>query len=117
MQPPRGSSITTSGRGADPRNIGDKQFMNTSIRILIDYLKQHEFNHAISPKILTRPAVKDFHNIVMFLFVQIDPNYKSTGKFEDEVVTMFKYLGYPYQISKWFTACMAIATGEHNVAN
>jgi kinetochore protein NDC80 len=100
MQPPRGSSITTSGRGADPRNIGDKQFMNTSIRILIDYLTQHEFNHAISPKILTRPAVKDFHNIVMFLFVQIDPNYKSTGKFEDEVVTMFKYLGYPYQISK-----------------
>lgn len=100
MQPPRGSSITTSGRGADPRNIGDKQFMNCSIRILIDYLTQHEFNHAISPKILTRPAVKDFHNIVMFLFVQIDPNYKSTGKFEDEVVTMFKYLGYPYQISK-----------------
>lgn len=100
MQPPRGSSITTSGRGADPRNIGDKQFMNTSIRILIDYLTQHEFNHAISPKILTRPAVKDFHNIVMFLFVQIDPNYKSAGKFEDEVVTMFKYLGYPYQISK-----------------
>lgn len=100
MQPPRGSSITTSGRGADPRNIGDKQFVNCSIRILIDYLTHHEFDHAISPKILTRPAVKDFHNIVMFLFRQIDPNYTSTGKFEDEVVTMFKHLGYPYQISK-----------------
>lgn len=74
--------------------------MNCSIRILIDYLTHHEFDHAISPKILTRPAVKDFHNIVMFLFRQIDPNYTSTGKFEDEVVTMFKHLGYPYQISK-----------------
>lgn len=97
---PRSSSITISGRVADPRNIGDKQFMNSSIRTLIDYLTQHEFDHSISPKILTRPAVKDFHNIVMFLFHQIDPNYTSTGKFEDEVVTMFKYLGYPYQISK-----------------
>ena len=100
MQPARGSSVTMSGRGADPRNISDKQFMNCSIRILIDYLTHHEFDHAISPKILTRPAVKDFYNIVMFLFRQIDPNYTSTGKFEDEVVTIFKYLGYPYQISK-----------------
>ena len=98
--PPRGSSITTAGRGADPRNISDKQFMNCSIRTLIDYLTHHEFDHAISPKILSRPAVKDFHNIVIFLFRQIDTNYTSTGKFEDEVVTMFKYLGYPYQISK-----------------
>ena len=89
-----------SGRGADPRNIGDKQFINSSIRILIEYLSNHEFDHVISPKILTRPAVKDFHNIVMFLFRQIDPNFTAAGKFEDEVVTMFKYLGYPYQISK-----------------
>ena len=100
MQPPRGSSITLSSRGSDPRNISDKQFINSSIRMLIDYLTHHEFDHAISPKILTRPAVKDFHNIVMFLFRQIDPNFTSAGKFEDEVVTMFKYLGYPYQISK-----------------
>jgi kinetochore protein NDC80 len=74
--------------------------MNSSIRTLIDYLTQHEYDHSISPKILTRPAVKDFHNIVMFLFRQIDINYTSTGKFEDEVVSMFKYLGYPYMISK-----------------
>ena len=100
IMPPRGSSITTAGRGTDPRNISDKQFMNCSIRTLIDYLTHHEFDHAISPKILSRPAVKDFHNIVIFLFRQIDTNYTSTGKFEDEVVTMFKYLGYPYQISK-----------------
>lgn len=89
------------GRGnADPRNISDKQFLSNSIRTLIEYLTRHNFDHAINPKILTRPAVKDFQNIVMFLFRQIDPNFTSSGKFEDEVVTVFKHLGYPYQISK-----------------
>ena len=102
MQPmPRGSSATPSmSKANDPRNISDKQFMNSSIRVLIDYLATNNFEHAINPKILTRPAVKDFQNIVMFLFKQIDPNYNPTGKFEDEVVMMFKFLGYPYQISK-----------------
>lgn len=84
----------------DTRNIGDKQFMNSSIRALIQYLTEHGFDHAISSKILTRPAVKDFHNIVMFLFKQLDPQLQCTGKFEDEVVTIFKHLGYPVQISK-----------------
>lgn len=100
MQPTRGSSITISGRGTDPRNINDKQFVNLNVRILIDYLYRHEYDYPISPKILTRPALNDFNNIVMFLFKQIDPNYTSTGKFVDEVVIMFKHLGYPYQISK-----------------
>lgn len=54
----------------------------------------------LSPKILTKPTTKDFTNIVLFLFRQIDPNYKCTGKFEDEMIAMFKYLGYPFQISK-----------------
>ena len=96
---PRGSTLDTK-RVADTRNIGDKQFMNNSIRTLIQYLTDHGFDHAISSKILTRPAVKDFHNIVMFLFKQLDPNLQCTGKFEDEVVSMFKHLGYPTQISK-----------------
>lgn len=74
--------------------------MNNSIRSLIDYLTKHNFDYSISPKILSRPAVKDFNNIVMFLFKQIDSNYISTGKLEDEVVSVFKHLGYPIQISK-----------------
>ena len=97
---PRSSSIAVGRVGADPRNVSDKQFINNSIRTLIEYLTRHNFDHAINPKILTRPAVKDFQNIIMFLFRQIDPNYTSSGKLEDEVVTVFKHLGYPYQISK-----------------
>jgi kinetochore protein NDC80 len=74
--------------------------MNNSIRTLIKYLTEHNFDHAISPKILTRPSNKDFNNIVMFLFRQIDPNLVFSAKFEDEVVAMFKQLGYPNQLSK-----------------
>ena len=74
--------------------------MQMSIRLLIEYLTEHNFEHPISPKILTRPAVKDFTNIVMFLFKQIDSNMNCMGRFEDEVVSIFKYLGYPTQISK-----------------
>jgi len=94
----RGSTLV--GRIADPRNIGEKSFMNASIRALIDYLTEHSFDHAISPKILTRPAVKDFNNIVLFLFQQIDPNFVCTGNFGDEVIQMFKHMRYPFQISK-----------------
>ena len=95
----RGSTTETK-RVVDTRNIGDKAFMNASIRALIQHLTEHGFDHPISSKILTRPAVKDFHNIVMFLFKQLDPNLACTGKFEDEVVSVFKHLGYPVQISK-----------------
>lgn len=90
----------TSSSRVDPRNISDKQFMNASIRTLINYLADHNYDHPISPKILTRPSNKDFNNIVLFLFKQIDPNLVMTGKFEDEVVSIFKQLGYPCQISK-----------------
>lgn len=95
----RGSSLAMS-RADDPRNIHGKDFMKNSIPQLINYLVTHSFDHSISPKILTRPSVKDFNNIVLFLFKQIDPNFTCTGKFEDEVISMFKQLKYPYSISK-----------------
>ena len=85
---------------SDPRNITDKRFVPTSIRALIDYLTAHNYDHAISPKILTSPSGKDFNNIVQFLFRQIDPNLTCPGKFEDEVISIFKFMKYPYNISK-----------------
>jgi kinetochore protein NDC80 len=84
----------------DPRNLSDKQFLNDSIRTLLRYLTEHNFDHSISPKILSRPSNKDFSNIALFLFRQYDPNFTLTGKFEDEIVAMFKQIGYPCQISK-----------------
>ncbi len=97
---PRSSSISTSARLNDPRNISDKQFLTNSIRCLIEYLTEHNYDHPISPKILTKPTNKDYYNIVMFLFKQIDSNYTCTGKIEDEIVGMFKTLNYPFPIAK-----------------
>ena len=96
----RTNNISSASRLPDPRSIGEKQFMNNSIRQLIDYLTKHSYDGAISPKILSKPTNKDFMNITLFLFKQYDPNYKFTGKFEDEMITMFKYLGYPFNICK-----------------
>jgi kinetochore protein NDC80 len=101
----RSSALTTR---ADPRNITDKRFVNNSIRALLDYLTAHNYDNAISPKILTTPSTKDFNNIVQFLFRQIDPNFAYTGKYEDEVIAMFKCLRYPYSISK--TALNAVGS-------
>ncbi len=102
---PRSSVV--AGRN-DPRNITDKRFIHGSIRSLIDYLTMHNYDNSISPKILTNPSTKDFNNIVQFLFRQIDPNFAYTGKYEDEVISMFKYLRYPYSISK--TALNAVGS-------
>lgn len=84
----------------DPRNYADKHFLNDSIRTLMKYLIEHNFDYNIPAKNLTRPSNKEFTAIVLFLFRQYDPNYTLTGKFEDEVVAMFKQIGYPCQISR-----------------
>ena len=94
----RGS--VTMSRADDPRNINDPQFMKKSIPELIKYLLSHNFDHSISPTILKRPAVKDFNNIVLFLFRQIDVNYACPGKFDDEVIGMFKQVKFFFTFLK-----------------
>jgi len=98
---PRQSMANTSIlRVNDPRSYADKNFLNDSIRTLMKYLVEHNFDYNIPAKNLTRPSNKEFTAIVLFLFRQYDPNYTLTGKFEDEVVAMFKQIGYPCQISR-----------------
>lgn len=97
---PRSSSLSTVSRLNDPRNITDKAFISSSIRALIEFLTERAYDQPISPKILTKPTNKDYHNIVLFLFRQFDPNYVPTGKIEDEIVSMFKFLGYPFPVTK-----------------
>jgi kinetochore protein NDC80 len=87
-------------RGVDPRNITDRRFITTSIGLLIEYLSAHSYDHFINPKILSSPSGKDFNNIIQFLFRQIDPNLTCPGKFEDEIISIFKFLKYPFNISK-----------------
>lgn len=103
----RKSSIREVG-GVDPRPVKDKAFVGQNIRILVNFLTDHNYDSAINPRSLTHPTVKDFANIVQFLFRKIDPNFVITGKFEDEVIQMFKVLGYPFSISK--TALVAVGS-------
>lgn len=74
--------------------------MNSSVKKLSEFLIQHGYDGAVAPKILIRPSTKDFHGITTFLFKCMDPNCKLTGKFEEEVVSFFKFLGYPFVIAK-----------------
>jgi len=94
-------TMARGGSRQDPRPLSDKSFMNASIRSLLNFLMENGYDSAISPKILARPSSKDFNNIVTFLFRKIDPNFNDgTHKFEDEVASAFKALGYPFNISK-----------------
>jgi kinetochore protein NDC80 len=95
----RQSSISNTVR-SDPRNIGDKTFIGSNIRVLVEFLTNNGYDQQLQPKILVKPSNKDFTNIVMFLFRKLDPNYKETGKFDDEFITIMKYLQYPFAISK-----------------
>lgn len=97
---PRSSSISTVSRLNDPRNINDKSFISASVRALIEFLTERAYDQPISPKILTKPANRDYYNIVVFLFKQIDPNWVQVGKIEDEIVSMFRFLGYPFAVAK-----------------
>jgi Protein involved in chromosome segregation, interacts with SMC proteins len=84
------------------RPIGDKAYLNTCMKKLYQYLLQNDYEHPIKLKDLAKPSGKDFHSIMTFLMKKIDPNFNSSikRKFEDDVVTAFKILGYPANISK-----------------
>lgn len=97
----RKSTLTSiASRLPDPRNITEKAVINASIRKLSEYLSTHSYKESVSPKILATPSTKDFCNIVAFLLKQMDGNIKITGKIEEEFITIFKFLGYPFQIQK-----------------
>lgn len=89
MYGPKNGRVAT-----DPRPINDRAFMNQAIRSLIEYLSEHNFNSAISPKILTRPTTKQFQDIVLFLLRQVDPNFQVSQKFENDITVMLRGLGY-----------------------
>jgi kinetochore protein NDC80 len=100
QQDRRKSTLSNAARLPDPRNITEKTVVNQSIRKLCEFLTTHGYKETMSPKILATPSTKDFCNIVAFLLKQLDSNFKITGKTDEEFITVFKYLGYPFQIQK-----------------
>ncbi|KAL4420345.1 hypothetical protein ABPG77_006152 [Micractinium sp. CCAP 211/92] len=98
----RSSAYTTkaSGLKSDPRPVSDKGFQATCIRTVIAFLAGHGYEYAITPKVLSSPTTKDFTNVMMFLFRQLDPVLPKQFKLEEEVPQLYKRLRYPFQISK-----------------
>ena len=99
---PRRSSVYGKGIVKDPRNIRDRTFVVASIKTLLSYLMESNYDMPISSKILNAPSAKDFQNMFLFLYKQLDPSYHLVKKFEDEVPVMMKALKYPFagEISK-----------------
>ena len=68
---------------------------------IYNFLISHQYSSAITPKLISSPTARDFYAIFTFLVQRIDPNYTLPEKDrEEEVLSMFKLLGYPHNISK-----------------
>lgn len=96
-------------RPDEPRDVKSIAFRNSAIERIIEFLVTHGYEHQISPKQLgnggSGPSNKDFAQIFVFLYRQLDTNYKypkdvKDFKLEDEVPAIFKMLRYPVAITK-----------------
>jgi kinetochore protein NDC80 len=96
-------------RPDEPRDVKSVAFRNSAIERIIEFLVTHGYEHQISPKQLgnggSGPSNKDFAQIFVFLYRQLDTHYKypkdvKDFKLEDEVPAIFKMLRYPVAITK-----------------
>jgi kinetochore protein NDC80 len=107
-----GSRASVSGRGArvlDPRPVGDRSYLNSCVHALVEFLSERAYDQTLPPALLKRgPSKKDFCNMVLFLFKQVDATFEFGVKFEEDVVLQFRNLRYPFPISK--TSLAAVGT-------
>ncbi|CAH0491348.1 unnamed protein product [Peronospora farinosa] len=96
-------------RVLDPRPVTDRVYLNNCVRTLVEFLTDRMFDQSLTPKLLKRGlSKKDFCNVVLFLFKQIDSNFEFGVKFEEDIVLQFRNLRYPFPISK--TSLAAVGT-------
>ncbi|KAL3760419.1 hypothetical protein ACHAWU_005954 [Discostella pseudostelligera] len=116
LAPTNSSTIPGSSSNIDPRDIKDKSYLQNAIRKMVSYLTTRGYRDAssLSVKQLVNngPSGRDFQNIMTFLFRRMDPTFfvpptpgnqrsdEIVPKFEDEVSMAFRFLGYPFPISK-----------------
>jgi kinetochore protein NDC80 len=116
LAPTNSNTIPGSSSNIDPRDIKDKSYLQNAIRKMVSYLTTCGYRDAssLSVKQLVNngPSGRDFQNIMTFLFRRMDPTFfvpptpgnqrsdEIVPKFEDEVSMAFRFLGYPFPISK-----------------
>ena len=111
LPPVPGSSVAVAAVQRDPRPITDRGFQQQCIKRLLAFLVDQGYEYPITPKTLARPSGKDFTNIVTFMLRKVDPNFQEgTMKIEDEIAMNFKFLGYPFSVSK--TALVAAGSSH-----
>ncbi|RAW33607.1 hypothetical protein PC110_g10080 [Phytophthora cactorum] len=67
------------------------------------------YDQVLPPALARRgPSKKDFTNMILFLFKQVDPTFEFGAKFEEDVVQQLRNLRYPISISK--TSLAAVGT-------
>ncbi|KAG6969766.1 hypothetical protein JG687_00003008 [Phytophthora cactorum] len=106
------SRASVQGRGArvvDPRPVHDRSFLNSCVQTLVEFLSDHMYDQVLPPALARRgPSKKDFTNMILFLFKQVDPTFEFGAKFEEDVVQQLRNLRYPISISK--TSLAAVGT-------
>jgi kinetochore protein NDC80 len=98
----RPSSLHSSASSvrSDPRPMHDKSYLKEQINKIIVYCTTHHYDRPLSPKLLLSPSAKDFKHLMLFLFIQVDPNFAFGSSVEDDIKRYMKLLGYPFSISK-----------------
>ena len=95
-----GGTWTARGK-ADPRPIRDRDHQKESVKELILFLSERQYDLSLSAKMLTRPSSKEVGNILQFLFRQIDHRFKvNAAQPEMDIAQMFATLGYPFRVTR-----------------
>lgn len=100
---------TSMPTARDNRDINRRDFQQTAIRTIIEYLQSKNYDKPLTIKTLTSPTTKEFRSIITFLLQHIDPNFELSDKsYEEEIRVFFKLVGYPFVLPK--TALQSIGS-------
>lgn len=87
-----------SSMGVKPNDA--KKQMDTNIRKIIQYLSENNYPGHVSLKMLQQPTIKDFHDITIFLFREIDAGFEWSNAPEEEIPKFFKQIHCPYTLNR-----------------
>ncbi|CAI2161354.1 8975_t:CDS:2 [Funneliformis geosporum] len=81
-------------RQKDPRPLRDKTYQSQSINLIINHLRQSNYQSPIEQRNLINPTAKDFLNIFKFLYKDLEP-IKDIVRLED-IAGALKTIRYPF---------------------
>ncbi|CAG8544223.1 7476_t:CDS:2 [Funneliformis caledonium] len=81
-------------RQKDPRPLRDKTYQSQSINLIINHLRQSNYQSPIEQRNLINPTAKDFLNIFRFLYKDLEP-IKDIVRVED-IAGALKTIRYPF---------------------